>query len=174
MLTPNQSNYLSRLPAEVLSRPVQVFAWDSKGLLVADSIINAIKSAVPEREVIFIGSMPLRIAGQKDIDLSVLCPHREFKEPQHQLEKIFGLPDRIKETHVSWRFVRDGYEVGVYLTDPVESKVQEQIDIFNILKNDPELLKEYESIKLAANGQSYHDYQVKKYNFYNRVLGLDE
>lgn len=149
-----------------------LYPWDSRGLKVAESIIADIKSRIPNYEVMFIGSMALKISGQKDIDLSVLCPAPEFNEPHKALEKLFGPPDRIRETHISWHFVKDDYEIGIYLTDPVESKVQEQMDIFNILKNDPKLLKEYESIKLAAKGLPYKDYQIAKYNFYNRVLGL--
>ena len=173
MLTPTQTNYLSKLPTEILQKPVQIYPWTSKGLEVAEKIINEIKSAIPERKVIFIGSMALHIAGQRDIDLSVLCPFQDFVEPHKALEKLFGPPDKIGQTHIAWHFIKEGYEIGIYLTDPVESKVQEQIDIFNILKNDSRLLKEYEDLKLAANGLPYREYQIKKYDFYNRVLGLN-
>lgn len=173
MLTETQANYLSRLPKEALEKPVQIYPWDSKGLGIANKIIKDVQGATPDLEIIFIGSMALGIAGQKDIDLSVLSPSEEFSKHQPNLEKVFGEPDKLGKTSIAWHFVKEGYEVGVYLTDPATSKVKEQVEIFNILKNNHGLLKEYEKLKLESNGLSYHNYQIKKYEFYNRLLGLE-
>ena len=63
--------------------------------------------------------------------------------------------------------------MGIYLTDPITSQVQEQIDVFNMLKNNPDLLKEYEQIKLTAAHLTYKQYQIQKYEFYNRILGIE-
>ena len=168
MLTPNQERYLSKIPAD---QRVFVYPWQSYGLEVAQHIINQIKSVLPNNEVVFIGSLPLKIAGQKDIDLSVLCTASEFPLCQPKLEKVFGQPDKLGVTSIGWHFQNEGWDVGIYLTDPVTSQVQEQIDIFNLLKNNPRLLKEYEKIKLEAADKSYIEYQKRKYEFYNRILG---
>ena len=171
MLTDTEENYLNKLPEEVANKPVKVYPWDKKGLEVAQSIINDIKSTLPDLEVVFIGSMALQIAGQKDIDLSILCPTKDFPENQKKLEKLFGSPDRIGHTSIPWHFIKDGYEVGVYLTDPKTSQIQEQINVFNLLKNDKNFLKMYEDLKLAADGLPYREYQIKKYDFYHKILG---
>ncbi len=58
----------------------------------------------------------------------------------------------------------------MYLTDPTTPSMQEQIKTFEILKNDPKLLKEYEQIKLSADGQSFREYMRRKYEFFNKIL----
>lgn len=171
MLTENQKRYLSKISDDQM---VAVAPWDARGLEIAKKIINEIKTVAPDNEVIFIGSLPLRIAGQKDIDLSVLSPAKDFPIHQPKLEAAFGKPDKLGVTSIGWHFVREGFDVGIYLTDPKTSSVQEQIDIFNLLKNNPALLKEYEQIKLSAAHKSYKEYQIAKYEFYNRVLGLPQ
>ncbi len=171
MLTQNQERYLAKLPD---NQTMTVVPWDPHGLDIAQEIIDTIKSALPHNEVIFIGSLPLKIAGQKDIDVSVFSPAADFSLYQPKLEEKFGKPDKLGMTSIAWHFQREGWDVGIYLTDPISSQVQEQIDVFNLLKNNPDLLKEYEQIKLEAKGQSYKEYQRRKYEFYNRILGYDK
>ncbi len=171
MLTPNQEQYLSKIPDDL---KMTVLPWDSRGLDIAQGIIDEIKLLLPDNEIIFIGSLPLKIAGQKDIDLSVLSDAKDFPLHQPKLEEKFGKPDKLGVTAIGWHFERQGWDVGIYLTDPVTSQVQEQIEVFNLLKNNPDLLKEYEQIKLTAANLSYKQYQIKKYEFYNRILGYEE
>ncbi len=51
--------------------------------------------------------------------------------------------------------------------------MEEQIRLFDLLTRDRQLRDEYEHLKAAMNGQSLRDYQEQKYEFYNRVLGLN-
>jgi len=44
--------------------------------------------------------------------------------------------------------------------------------VFNLLKTNANLLKEYEKIKEEAKDLTYKQYQTRKYEFYNRILGL--
>lgn len=169
MLTTNQLNYLAKQPDDKM---VQVLPWDEKGLDIANEVIKEIKSVLPNNEVIFIGSLPLGIAGQKDIDLSVMSHENEFPLYRPKLEQRFGVPDKLGKTSIGWHFDRKGWEVGIYLTDPKTSQVSEQIQVFNMLKDNPKLLKEYEQIKLAASNRTYKEYQIAKYEFYNRILGI--
>jgi len=52
------------------------------------------------------------------------------------------------------------------LTEPPDR----QIKVYDILKSNKELLKEYEELKLKFNGKSFIDYQRAKYMFYNKIL----
>ncbi|OGD06817.1 hypothetical protein A3H89_04700 [Candidatus Amesbacteria bacterium RIFCSPLOWO2_02_FULL_48_11] len=65
----------------------------------------------------------------------------------------------------------------LYLTDLgneiYNTSMKEQNDIFNILKTNPDILKEYEDLKISLNGQSFREYQRQKYKFYNRVLSQE-
>src|SRR4051812_32692749 len=76
MLTPNQERYLSKIPDD---QKVKVLPWNFHGFDIAKEVIGEIKSALPNNEVVFIGSLPLKIAGQKDIDLSVISPSKDFR-----------------------------------------------------------------------------------------------
>ena len=175
MLTEGETNYLARLPNEVLEKPVEIFAWKDygdHGLKIAEIVISEIKITVPGLEIVFMGSMALGITGQKDIDLSILSQAEDFPIHRPKLEKQFGNPDKIATTAVGWHFMRDGYEVGIYLTDPIKSQVQIQLDVFNILKNDSNLLSEYEELKIKSKGLPYKEYQIRKYDFFHKILAI--
>jgi GrpB-like predicted nucleotidyltransferase (UPF0157 family) len=157
MIRDVEAKFLEKIPEDQI---VEVVPWDPKGLQIAEGVIADIKSVDPEADIIFIGSLPLRIAGQRDIDLSILSQESNFPTHRQKLETVFGQPDKLGKTSIAWHFNRHGYEVGIYLTDPITSEVQRQIDVFNLLKNNPNLLKEYEQIKLSAKDKSYREYQT--------------
>jgi len=49
--------------------------------------------------------------------------------------------------------------------------MKRQIRVFEILKNNERLLKEYEELKENMNGKSFREYQKRKYEFYHKILG---
>jgi hypothetical protein len=169
MLTEGQINYLSKVPDD---QRMVVKPFNPKGLEVVNHIISEIKAVEPDLEVICIGSLPLKIAGQEDIDINAFCVKAEQEKHIPNFKKLYGEPSRVGKNSIGWAFTREGYSVDVWLTDPTVETTQQQLKIFNILKNDPELLKEYEQIKLTAKDLPYKQYQIKKYEFYNRILGL--
>ena len=91
--------------------------------------------------------MPLKIAGQEDIDISAFCIKSE--QPKHfdNFKKLFGEPTRKGTNSTGWDFQKDGFGVSVWLTDPTVETTINQVKVFNLLKNNPDLLKEYEKIK---------------------------
>ncbi|MDP3991784.1 MAG: hypothetical protein Q8P66_02740 [Candidatus Colwellbacteria bacterium] len=169
MLTEGQIKYLATIPD---NKRVVVRPWNSKGLDIANRIIADIKSTEPDLEVILLGSLPLKIAGQEDIDISALCVKSEQLKHLGNFKKLFGEPGRYGKNSTGWDFERDGFSVSVWLTDPTADTTKAQIQVFNLLRDNPDLLKEYEKIKLEAKDLSYKEYQVRKYEFYNRILGL--
>ncbi|OGK15670.1 hypothetical protein A2862_02850 [Candidatus Roizmanbacteria bacterium RIFCSPHIGHO2_01_FULL_38_41] len=70
-----------------------------------------------------------------------------------------------------WKFKKDELDVEFYLTDKNSKTMQKQINVFETLKNNPDLLKEYESLKSSMNEKSLKEHQKKKYEFYHRILG---
>lgn len=61
---------------------------------------------------------------------------------------------------------QDGVDIAIYLTKPPER----QIRVYEILKSNKNLLKEYETLKQRFNNKKYKDYQRAKYEFYNKIL----
>ena len=167
MLTKDEKDYLSKVDP---SRKVSIHPFDPKGKALGESIVKQTKNHSPDLEVLFMGSVALGIVGQKDIDIYALADTEDFGKYLPTFEKLFGKLDKqgkyVKKTFVEWKFQKDGYEVEVYLTESPER----QIKVFEILKSNKKLLKEYENLKLSFNGKRYKDYQKAKYEFYNRIL----
>lgn len=169
MLTEGQIRYLATISDD---KKIVVKTWNPKGLDVANRVMTDIRSLEPNLEIVLLGSLPLRIAGQEDIDISVLCIKSEQLKYLDSFKKLFGEPGRYGKNSIGWDFERDSFSVSVWLTDPTTDTTKAQIQVFNLLKDSPDLLKEYEKIKLEAKDLSYKEYQVRKYEFYNRILGL--
>jgi len=167
MLTQEEKDYLSKLDHK---RKVSIHPFDPKGKALGEAIAKQIKSHFPNLEVLFMGSVALEISGQKDIDIYALAIPEDFDKYLPIFEKLFGEVDKkgkyVKKTFIEWKFQKDGYEIEVYLTEPPDR----QIKVYEILKSNQKLLKEYEDLKLSFDGKSYKDYQEAKYEFYNRIL----
>ncbi|MBI2087071.1 MAG: GrpB family protein [Candidatus Zambryskibacteria bacterium] len=169
MLTEGQTKYLATVPDD---QKMVVKSFNPRGLEIAEEIISSIKAVEPELEVMLLGSLALKILGQEDIDISAYCIKSE--QPKHidNFKKLFGEPSRQTANSIGWSFEREGFSVDVWLTDPTSETTKAQREVFNLLKNNRELLKEYENIKEETKDLTYKQYQTKKYEFFNRILGI--
>lgn len=143
MLTPNQERYLLTIPED---KVISVKLFDPKVQDTANEIIYNIKEILPEAEILFLGASALGIAGQNDIDMTILA-NGKFEEFSKVLKQLFGEPKKPNPALIKWEFIQNGFEVELYLNDKMSPNLQEQIDTFNILKNSPELRNEYEKIE---------------------------
>ncbi len=168
MLTDGQKNYLDKLSPEQANRTVIIKLYDPKLLVKANSIIEKIRRQIPDSDIRYMGASALGISGQNDVDIYVICSQSQKQEYLEKLAPVFG--EQIKN---KWHWYENDDEISVYLSDPADHKFQEQLDIFALLKNNPEILKEYEQLKTSMNGKIYKEYQIGKYEFYNRVLGIN-
>ncbi len=167
MITEDEKNYLAKIdPTKI----VRVYPFNSEGQSIALNLVNKIKAVFPQANVLFMGSTALGIAGQKDIDIYILDSVENFEKYLPKLESMFGQinksGDYIKKKFVEWKFVQDEYDIEIYLTEPPER----QIKVFEILRDNHYLLKEYEELKFRFDGKSYKDYQTAKYHFFNKIL----
>ena len=171
MLTDEQLRYLNRIPKD---RIINIYPFDPvKVEQISDSVLDRIRSSISEIwRVEFYGSSALGISGQKDIEVMILCPADLFPEYLPALIKEFGnsKPWTKGATSIGWEWEEDGYNVELYLADPDSKSTKEQLKVIEILKENRELLDEYENLKSSFDGKSYRDYQKAKYKFYNRIL----
>lgn len=171
MLTENQRKYLETIPE---SKITEIRPWDPKTQEVAHRLIDAIKDADPELNIIYTGASALGISGVNDLDFTVTCPIEDFSKHLPNLIKILGNPQKIGKENVRWEGIqKEGFIVDVHMTDPNSPSLKEHIKLFELLKNNPEILNEYEVLKVKSNGVNYREYQRNKYEFYNRVLGIN-
>jgi hypothetical protein len=170
MLTQNQEGYLKTVPEGKIAH---VVAFDPGAQIVAGEIIREIEVILPTVKIIYLGSSKLGIAGENDIDMTVLSGD-DFNGCFRSLESLYGKPTRIslEKKYIKWEFVRNGFPVELHLNDIITPNFQEQIDTQRILENDPVLRSEYEHIKLASDGLPWKEYLKRKYEFWNRILGM--
>lgn len=171
MLTENEEKYLKTIPEDKMAN---VRSFDPKVRVVGNKIVQNINNKIPELEVLFMGASALGIAGQNDIDLNILSTPNKYKNYLPPLIQMFGKPAKTNPNLVKWEFIKDGFEVELYLTDKDSPELQRQIKTFNILKNNQALAKEYEDIKLRSNGLSFREYMRRKFEFFNKILRLNE
>ncbi len=167
MLTKEEENYLSKINPR---RITKIYPYNPNGKELGEKIVKQIKKVLPDANILFMGSVALKISGQKDIDIYILSDVKHFDDYLPELEKLFGVinkqGDYVKKKFVEWKFEQDGYDIEIYLTEPP----QRQINVYNILKSNPILLKKYENLKMKFKGKLYKDYQKAKYEFYNKIL----
>lgn len=171
MIKESQEKYLSSLPD---GKIIVVKPFDPRVQEVANEIINQIKGVLPDSDIHFGGAAALGIAGQNDIDISVLYDLAEFDHYFSTLEKLFGAPFRIgtspKNKSVKWEFQQGGFEVELYISLKGSPASQEQIKVFELLSQDKALRDEYEQTKLPYGPIDFKQYMRKKYEFFNKIL----
>jgi len=117
----------------------------------------------------FGGASALGIAGQNDIDINVLATPEEYEKDSAIIEKIFGEPKR-RGASIKWEFIKNGFDVELYLTNKNSPNLQDQIRVFEILSHNKELRDEYERTKLPYGPIDFKEYMRKKYEFFNKIL----
>lgn len=171
MIKESQEKYLSSLPD---GKIIEIRPFDPRVQKVANEIIDQIKEALPGSDVHFGGAAALGIAGQNDIDISILYDLAEFDQYFSTLEKLFGAPSRIgtspKNKSVKWEFKRDSFDAELYISLKGSPASQEQIKVFELLSQNKALRDEYEQIKLPYGPIDFKEYMRKKYKFFNKIL----
>ncbi len=170
MLKDDQKRYLETIPESSIAN---ILPWDPNSTALADKLIAQIKLAVPGLEVFYSGASALKIAGQNDIDFSILSPVPDFEKHLPKLTQVLGEPQKKSKENIRWDFMRDGYKIDVHLSDPNTESIAEHKEVFRLLQEKSELLKEYETLKINSNGLPLREYMRRKYEFYNRILGLE-
>lgn len=167
MLTESEERYLQTIPE---SSMVQVKPWDPKAAQIARELIEKIRASAPELEVFWSGALALEISGQNDIDLSILGDPKDFNKYLPKLIEILGEPQKKNEESIMWRTTIEEFKLDTYLGDKNSETIKFHKKIFGLLRDNPNLLEEYRSLKEAANGMSLREYQRRKYEFYHKIL----
>lgn len=167
MLTPDELDFLNKIPADM---KVHIYPFDPKIVNIAENLIQSINNIYPDLEVKHMGASALEISGQNDIDVYAFSNPTDFDKYLPGLIKLLGEPLHRHETFIEWKFKKEGLDVEFYLTAKDSETMKKQIASFESLKNNKDLLKEYENLKSSMNGKSFREYQEKKYEFYHKIL----
>lgn len=169
MLTTKQQRYLESLPENT---PVSILPFNPLAPAVVVELSARITIAAPTVEVHHIGATALGISGKGDIDLDVFSARDVFETNVQIFEQLFGGLNHRHDYSVRWFFPYKGFPVEIYLTEPSDPGAQEEIAIFEMLRNNPALRHRYEKFKLSGNGLSAREYQRRKFEWYNTILGI--
>lgn len=144
--------------------------WTPEVKNTAETLIDNIKSVVPELEILFMGAAALGLPGKNDIDLDILCDEKDVALYASKLKPILGEPKEITSHLAAWNFEIDGFEIDLILSDPNISHVPVQQKVFNILQNSPRLKEEYKKLKIKCDNIPYQQYEEQKITFFNKLL----
>jgi GrpB-like predicted nucleotidyltransferase (UPF0157 family) len=165
MFTPDEKDYLSK----ITDKTVRVFPYNPEVGKIAEELIQSVNDIYPDLEVQHMGASALGISGQNDIDIYSFSDPKDFNKYLPGLIKLFGEPLHKHETFCEWKFKKDGFDIEFYLAARDSETMQKQIKVFEILRDNPDLLRQYEELKSSMNGKSFRQYQEKKYEFYHKI-----
>ena len=165
MLTEGQKDYLNKLTPERAGEIINISPYNPKTEIISNKVTDRIRQIIPEADIRYMGASALKISGQNDVDIYIICP--ALLKENYLLKLTPELGQWVKN---KWQWHEDEIEVSVYLSDPEDIKFREQLETFKIFKDDPRILKEYEILKESMSGQIYKEYQTAKYEFYNHIL----
>ena len=167
MIFDHQQRYLDSLPDT--DRKANISPFDVRANEIARNLINEIKNILPESEIFYQGSTYLEIAGENDVDLTII--NSDFESAQNLLTNLFGDPDstNFESKYAHWDFKRESFEVDMGLQTEMTPMLEEQLKTQRILESDEELKKEYEQMKRESDGLPWKEYLIRKYEFWNRI-----
>ena len=92
MITSGQEKYLATLPD---GRIVHVAPFDPLARETGTALVAEIQTALPEVAIHYIGSTVLGIAGENDIDVSIVSAG-SFENELSALDALYGKPTNYK------------------------------------------------------------------------------
>jgi hypothetical protein len=133
-------------------------------------IRSKIQQTFPELNVHLIGSAELGIAGQRDVDLLIECPWKEFSKYKKSLELFFGPADKVRKKFIEWHFLKNNCSVEILLVDPTSRVFRGPVNTFAVLKSNPKYIEKYEEIKKVSNGSTIREYKRRRLAFFNAIM----
>lgn len=135
---------------------------------------DKLSKIIPQANIEHIGSTAIPNSMTKgDLDIQIRVGKRDFLEAVEQLKKLYEInqPENWTEDYASFKDDEGNMPVGVQLTvkDSKDDKLfQEQQ---RLLSNNPEVLREYNAIKLGFEGKDIDEYRAARMRFFE---GLKE
>lgn len=144
MLTKDELDFLNKIPANKI---VEIYSFDKKAPKIAEKIIASINKIYPNLEIKHMGASALGISGQNDLDIYAFTDPKCFNKFLPGFTRLFGKTLHKHKTFCEWKLRIDGFNIELYLTAKDSKTMQKQIKVFETLRNNPDLLREYEKLK---------------------------
>lgn len=149
---------------------VQIVPWSKEIADKGFALAEKIRLLAPGLQVHYVGSAALGIAGRNDVDLYIECQPEDFDKYEPIISSVVGSPFVRRAAFVEWSLEHDGYSLDILLSHRGHRGFRETIELFDRFYKYPELISEYEQIKLSSDGLTDREYTRRRMFFFNRVL----
>jgi predicted nucleotidyltransferase len=146
--------------------------YDPAVTKLGESLVEKIHKSSPNLKVYFYGSAALKVSGQRDVDIMVECLPRELPRYLPRLKKIFGEPTKKRREFVEWHRKMEGCSLDLMIINPNHIVFREILKVYEALKNDQNLLKKYEDLKIFCNGVSSREYKRRRLEFFHQMMAI--
>ena len=127
---------------------------------------------IPNADIQHIGSTSIPNAITKgDLDLQVRIEGIDFQEAIEKLKKLYDInqPENWTENYASFKDGKRDMSIGIQLTvkgSGDDRLFQEQQ---KLLSNNPDVLKEYNEMKLSFEGKDIREYRAARHKFFETL-----
>jgi len=168
MLTPDQEQWIDSLSTE---RIISIVPYDPK----TEELFNKVKNKItdllgPEVLVEHTGASSLVISGQDEIDVAIVADREKFNEYIPKLETIFGEVRSRYEDRARFEVKEEGKKIDLKIVDASHQNYLEGKLFESYLKDHPEDLDRYRTLKEEGDGLTVKEYYQRKTEFINEIL----
>lgn len=167
MITPDQKT-LNHVEKE------NMYPFNPDSENIYNNIKQRVQSVLGDKfEVLHRGSSALGIAGQKEVDIYIPVLEKDMNEVVKKLEQLFGISPKSIYIGERIKFLQEinSIRVEIMVVNKDHKSWIEGEDVFSRIKGSNSLLKEYETLKMEASSLPYKEYQARKVDFFNKVIG---
>lgn len=144
--------------------------YDPKIERTVSKLFAQISGISSKLQPVLIGSTGLKIHGEGDIDMLIPVAKKQFDHYSKALIKVFGQPTSANATMVQWKVKYQNLPLELDLIDVNSKRFKEQITIFNSLKSNVGLRKEYQLMKANYADKPNWLYQLIRMDFFNQII----
>ncbi len=173
MLTKEQKNWIASLNDKDL---IRIIPFDSSCNEKFEIIKQKIQFKLwSSTKVEHHGASSLWISGQDEIDVYILASEFEFDNTVLKIQSIFGKPKSLgANKRARFKAELNGKHIDIFAVNKDHEEWKKHMKFKSYLLNNPNILKQYQTLKEKNAGKSTREYYRSKLEFINEVLELVE
>jgi len=152
-------------------KKVRIIPFSNKQTDIANKVIAKVKGQLLEFDIEYSirGSTVFKISGKGEVEIGVYPKPKDWKNVINKLAQLYGPMEQEEENYARVNSMMDDIEIEIIVLKEHEAVVD--IKLHKYLINNPELLKQYEQLKVD-NCFSKKQYMIAKNNFLSEVIEL--